>query len=670
MNRLFDNYNNQLVVLAIVVLASLGFMMVGTGTASAHSVQPNGSGTDADPYNVTNWHELSYMDSENATYELNNNIKSNTEGYTEHISDPVGGWNPINDFSGTLDGNNYNISELQIDRTSSWTGLFNTLSSAKIQNLNLKQINNTGGAYAGGIAGYTTGSNLDNISVSGNIESDDGGTGQAGGISAYFSQDGHINNSHFNGNVYANGSAGGIVAENTLGGNITKSYALGSVKGAPSAYAIVGGIAGKHSSDNSNIKNSYASTELSGDTTGGIVGSYNDGTNNTISNSYWNTELSNTSTTGGSGTGLTTEEMKGIEAETNMTGFDFTSNWETIDAEDDTDAERDGYPILQSFDRQYLLSLQGADEPYTSNLTLDVSDADGTVDTDYEILDDTGTTVASGNTGSDGNVVEELEEGTYDVEIAHSDSKYQNITETVTLDADKTVSKTLSRQTYDIGLNIQDENGDDIDVSYKIEGGDNFTVLTTGSTGSDGSVVETVEYDNVTVSVADNNTKYRGISKTFNFDVGEETGYINQSLDLEEYTVEIETSQTDSTAGINVSYTIEQDGTEVYSGYTDNDTSDIGFASESVNYGTYTITVANGSDDYVQDNKTVDIHSDSTVSFNLTESSSDAVVVDSGDSTSGGFFASLGFIGSVFTGIIAVVTIFGILYGVFRRKVM
>ena len=52
--------------------------------------------------------------------------------------------------------------------------------------------------------------------------------------------------------------------------------------------------------------------------------------------SYWDTVTSGLTNSDG-GTGLTTDEMTGEDAETNMTGFDFTSMWMITD----------NYPILQ-----------------------------------------------------------------------------------------------------------------------------------------------------------------------------------------------------------------------------------------------------------------------------------------------------------------------------------
>lgn len=60
------------------------------------------------------------------------------------------------------------------------------------------------------------------------------------------------------------------------------------------------------------------------------------------------------------GTGLTTEEMTGANAEENMDGFNFEEIWETVE-EDDVDANEDGYPILQDLSREEQLDLMDED---------------------------------------------------------------------------------------------------------------------------------------------------------------------------------------------------------------------------------------------------------------------------------------------------------------------
>ena len=83
----------------------------------------NGSGTSDDPYQITNADELfEVRNALDASYKLINDVDL-TEWIQEN--NPTQGWNPINEFSGSLDGNGKSISGLYINRpTSDDVGLF------------------------------------------------------------------------------------------------------------------------------------------------------------------------------------------------------------------------------------------------------------------------------------------------------------------------------------------------------------------------------------------------------------------------------------------------------------------------------------------------------------------------------------------------------------------
>lgn len=92
----------------------------------------SGSGTETDPYKITNWNELDEIKSElDAWYELQNDLDENTDGYDDNASDTANdgrGWIPIGSveepFSGTFDGAGYKIADIHIadDSVSSDTG--------------------------------------------------------------------------------------------------------------------------------------------------------------------------------------------------------------------------------------------------------------------------------------------------------------------------------------------------------------------------------------------------------------------------------------------------------------------------------------------------------------------------------------------------------------------
>ena len=114
---------------------------------------------------------------------------------------------------------------------------------------------------------------------------------------------------------------------------IQRSYARGNVTGNSRTGGIAGGSGGE-------IINSYSAVKASDG--GAIVGTqYNLGS---VSDSYWNQDLSQegqmSSDSEFNAEGLSTSEMLGDEASTNMGDFDFTTIWKT-------QVNPDDYPVHQ-----------------------------------------------------------------------------------------------------------------------------------------------------------------------------------------------------------------------------------------------------------------------------------------------------------------------------------
>ena len=263
-----------------------------------------------------------------------------------------------NCFYGTLDGLGHNISNLSIDRTTRFTGLFgSTGSSSVIRNVNLvggtiRSTNSDTGALAGwndgtisnssasasvtglgdtgGLVGGTSGSSkIDHSFATGTVS----GVFFAGGLAGY--NQGDITNSYSAGTVSASQAAGGMVGymlhtgtisssySNTTvngtgdtngglvglwsgsGGSISNSYATGAVTGTTKT----GGLVGDMSNSGGVISNSYAAGQVTGTagSVGGLVGSQTAGT---ISGSFWDTTTTGQATSAGGGTGMTTAQMQ------------------------------------------------------------------------------------------------------------------------------------------------------------------------------------------------------------------------------------------------------------------------------------------------------------------------------------------------------------------------
>lgn len=211
-----------------------------------------GSGTEDDPYRITNALQLTQIaNSPSSYFQLQNDIDL-TEWIVENS--PRLGWIPINGFSGIFDGQNHVISGLYINSTQSNTGFWGSISYAEIKNLTIKGSDVIGrdrvgtfvgasykstlmGCHAvltgtltsnyssedyssysiGGICGSLTSGKCNNCSFCGNIESELCSGGIVGyGINevhsdSYSATYAQISNNCFTGNIKTNRTAGGIV---------------------------------------------------------------------------------------------------------------------------------------------------------------------------------------------------------------------------------------------------------------------------------------------------------------------------------------------------------------------------------------------------------------------------------------------------------------------------
>ncbi|MCJ7778355.1 MAG: hypothetical protein MUP16_08590 [Sedimentisphaerales bacterium] len=213
----------QMISVGVVALIGLFFV-----EAPASGFSGSGSGTQVDPYQITNATQLQEtQDNLNAHYVLAGDIDcSDTVNWNSGA-----GFVPIGTpsfFRGTFDGQEHTITGLFINRPSTaYVGLFG-MSSNTIKNVGLVNVNITGSYYVGGLVGYNYGI---------------------------------ITNSSATGSVTGTIGVGGLVGTNS--GAITNSYATGSVTGID-YYAVVGGLVGWN---DGTIENSYS--------TGSVIGSSN-----------------------------------------------------------------------------------------------------------------------------------------------------------------------------------------------------------------------------------------------------------------------------------------------------------------------------------------------------------------------------------------------------------
>lgn len=244
-----------------------------------------GSGTQADPYRISNETELNAIRLQmNAYFQLQNDIT------LTKIWSPIG--TEANPFRGTLDGNGFTIGGINIDAQTdnAYTGLFG-YNTGIIKNLNVnvdKNIYTSADiAYVGAIAGYNAGT-ITQCTVSGTITSNPKASfAYIGGIAGYNS--GTITLSDSTATINGKGAtvyAGALVGENIA--TLETSYATGNVIVDSALFAYAGGFAGNTTG---RIANSFATGNVTinvSDVTfmanaGGFVGRVENGS---IDNSY------------------------------------------------------------------------------------------------------------------------------------------------------------------------------------------------------------------------------------------------------------------------------------------------------------------------------------------------------------------------------------------------
>jgi len=200
-------------------------------------------------------------------YTLNNTIDcSDTRNWRSGLGFPVIGSTA---FSGTLNGQGYNITGLYMSSgATNSVGLFRTISGT-VKNVGMIDVNISCGYNCGMLAAYTSGT-INNSFVMGNIS----GVRALGGL--VYSTTGTINHSHATTTmttVYSDESTmGGFIATND--GKIDYSYSEGKItlSTGSTGHDQVGGFAG-YGDTGSIISNSYSTVDVTAaESIGGFIG--------------------------------------------------------------------------------------------------------------------------------------------------------------------------------------------------------------------------------------------------------------------------------------------------------------------------------------------------------------------------------------------------------------
>jgi len=263
---------------------------------------------------IWDWYDLDAIREDlDDYYFLMNDLDSTTAGYEELASPTANGgngWQPIGNFTdsftGTFDGQGYEIRDLFINRRDKYfVGLFSFVGEGgRIEDIGVVNAIVTGYDNVGGLVGWSYGTVSDSYSTgsvtgteSAHEPGDVGGVGgvvgiNAGNVSHCYSTGsvtgyevvgglvgysyGTVSDSYSTGSVTGNEAVGGLVGFNHYGGTVSNSHSTGTVTGGASVGGLVGfNLAGT-------VSYSYSTSSVTGNSSGGLVG-FNAGT---VGNSY------------------------------------------------------------------------------------------------------------------------------------------------------------------------------------------------------------------------------------------------------------------------------------------------------------------------------------------------------------------------------------------------
>jgi len=272
---------------------------------------------------IWDWYDLDAMrDNLSGNYLLMNDLDSTTAGY-EELAYPTAndgkGWEPIGSlsvdpinehrvdpidaFTGSLDGQGYEIRDLYITRPDEdGVGLFGSVSGGVvIENLGVVNAQVTGHFYVGSLVGENHEGTVSNSYSTGSVTGDYFAGGLVGGNRWSV---GTVSNSYSTGRVTGDQWVGGLAGGNW--GTVSNSYSTGSVTGIGNVGGLAGGDWGTVSNSYSTgrvtgrwcvgglvgwnhhgtVRSSYSTGRVTGEgSVGGLVGGHSDGT---VSNSYYN----------------------------------------------------------------------------------------------------------------------------------------------------------------------------------------------------------------------------------------------------------------------------------------------------------------------------------------------------------------------------------------------
>lgn len=145
------------------------------------------------------------------------------------------------------------------------------------------------------------------------------------------------------GTAKSDSNTGGLTGSN--GGNVKNSYSTTDVIANDGSYYEMGGLIGI---TDGSIENSFTADTIN--VSGDDVNPISDYgcCSSSVSNAYWDESTLGLDSSGDE-SALSTNQLQGSSAESNLNGFDFNNVWKTVDGK---------YPVLRQMDKDTQIELR------------------------------------------------------------------------------------------------------------------------------------------------------------------------------------------------------------------------------------------------------------------------------------------------------------------------
>ena len=205
------------------------------GNAIAMDIAPSGSGTEEDPYLISQLDDLRWLSNNSKAQDKHFKQTADIDA-SEVITWYSGkGFLPIGNgnikFTGTYKGQNFSIDGLYISRSDvNYTGLFGYASGAEITNISLTNVDidvsDENSQWTGALGGRFDNTTLSNCNSSGTVDGNNSGT--VGGLVGLCALSCDVSSSFSTCTVVGGNTVGGLVGQ-LYESDLSESYSTGTV---------------------------------------------------------------------------------------------------------------------------------------------------------------------------------------------------------------------------------------------------------------------------------------------------------------------------------------------------------------------------------------------------------------------------------------------------------